>query len=226
MLCSIILQVPHSFHPTEAAHRATMHKAGKLFVQDPLQKLLRLICYQSTGPLHQPGCNLPGCSLSKAHGWGVDRLSPSVLVQSVHLCLQGRFTEEPWSCRGQKSMEHNWNTVAVGWMLPQGKTAHNSEMRCEWDLWVLLETQEREMIVNQKARLSFWKGLFLLLKFMGCFGYHQDLVGPQLPQAEEIDTPPPAGGLVTGFSMMTGQLCNLLLPGQSNTAFTESFRVF
>lgn len=50
-------------------------------------------------------------------------------------------------------------------------------------------------------------------------------MGPQLPRAEEIDAPPPAGGLVTGFSMMTGQLCNLLLPGQSNTAFTASFRV-
>ena len=50
---------------------------------------------------------------------------------------------------------------------------------------------------------------------------------PQLSRAEEIDPPPPpAGGLVTGFSVMTGQLCNLLLPGQSNTAFTVSFRVF
>ena len=51
-------------------------------------------------------------------------------------------------------------------------------------------------------------------------------MGPQLPRAEEIDSPLPAAGLVTGFSVMTGQLCNLLLPGQSNTAFTVSFRVF
>lgn len=57
MLCSVILQAPHSFHLTKAAHRATVHKAGKWLVQDPWKDLLRLICYQSTGPISWPGCS-------------------------------------------------------------------------------------------------------------------------------------------------------------------------
>lgn len=38
-----------------------------------------------------------------------------------------------------------WN---VGWMPPQGGTANNGEMRYQRDLWILLEKQEKEMIVN------------------------------------------------------------------------------
>lgn len=51
-------------------------------------------------------------------------------------------------------------------------------------------------------------------------------VRPQLPNAEEIDSSSLADGLVMGFRVVTGQLCNLLLSGQSNTAFPASFRVF
>lgn len=134
------LQEPHSFHPTEAAHRAAVQKAGKLLVQDPLKVLLRLICYQSNGPLRQPGCNLLNCSLRKDHEWGVDLLFPNVLLWSVVSLPRVGSQKSSWSCRSQKTLHHNWSTVTVAWMLPQGKIPNRSEMRSKWDLWILLET--------------------------------------------------------------------------------------
>lgn len=44
-----------------------------------------------------------------------------------------------------------------------------------------------------------------------------------MSRAKEIKSSVPAGGLLTGFSVMTGYLCNLLLAGQSNTVFTAGF---
>lgn len=58
---------------------------------------------------------------------------------------------------------------------------------------------------------------------MGYFSYHKDLAGPWMSRAKEIKSSVPAGGLLTGFSVMTGYLCNLLLAGQSNTVFTAGF---
>lgn len=58
-------------------------------------------------------------------------------------------------------------------------------MSCKQGPIILLETRRGEMTINQKTRLSTWRGRFLTPKFMGCFSYHQNLKGPQPSRPEE-----------------------------------------
>lgn len=62
-----------------------------------------------------------------------------------HLCIQSGRTLE---FQEQEYLKPQLKYCNVGQMPPQGQTANNGEMRYKRDLWILLEKQEKEMIVN------------------------------------------------------------------------------